>query len=159
MTLLAMARTSCPSRLVKLLRSFGRRTTVSFGVINHLLVRGHELTSADSTDRVGWWLGKTDHSQAWVPAAYVEELVRPPPPPPNAKSKPPAPPAKRVSAVGRKPIELQQRDSGMSLNGTNSADHSKSNTQQPSSLGESLADALLARKNATRPRRDDDDDW
>lgn len=109
----------------------------------------------------GWWLGKTAQGQAWVPAAYVEEQARPPPPPPAAKAKPmpPAPPAKRPVA-GRKPADLQQRDSAMSLNGASGSDQSRSSTPQPSSLGESLADALLARKNATRPQRnDDDDDW
>lgn len=123
------------------------------------------LTECSSNDYVltiwilGWWLGKTEQGQAWVPAAYVEEQARAPPPPPAAKPKPtpPPPPAKRPAA-GRRPADLQQRDSGMSLNGASSSDHSRSTTPQPSSLGESLADALLARKNATRPRRDDDDD-
>jgi myosin-1 len=116
----------------------------------------------------GWWLAKTPGGQAWVPAAYVEEqeaapvpAPRPPPPPPAAngaaaRAKPaaPQPPAKRPAA-GRKPVALQQgRDSGMSMNGS---DSSRSNTPTPSLAG-SLADALLARKNAMA-KKDDDDDW
>ena len=112
---------------------------------------------------LGWWLGKNDRGQAWVPSAYVEEQVAPPPapapaprappPPPGgangtrSKPTPPAPPAKRPAA-GRKPAGLQARDSGMSLNG--GADNSSTR---------SLADALLARKNAMQKDKDDDDDW
>ena len=117
----------------------------------------------------GWWLAKTPGGQAWVPAAYVEEQApapapvaapRPPPPPPSAnggaaRAKPsaPQPPAKRPAA-GKKPAGLQARDSGMSLNGS---DSSRSNTPTPSLAG-SLADALLARKQAMA-KKDDDDDW
>ncbi|KAJ6443079.1 myosin-1 [Purpureocillium lavendulum] len=75
----------------------------------------------------------------------------------NAKAKPPAPPAKRPAA-GRKPADLAQRDSGMSLNGASGSEGSRSNTPTPS-LGGSLADALLARKNAMQSREKDDDDW
>ncbi|KAG9256135.1 P-loop containing nucleoside triphosphate hydrolase protein [Emericellopsis atlantica] len=106
----------------------------------------------------GWWLGKTAAGQAWVPAAYVEELA--PAAPAKSKPAPPAPPAKRPAAA-RKPADLQQRDSGMSLNGASNAssDNSRSSTPQPS-LGGSLADALLARKNAMqRQQNNDDDDW
>ncbi|KAK3300183.1 P-loop containing nucleoside triphosphate hydrolase protein [Chaetomium fimeti] len=116
---------------------------------------------------LGWWLAKVSGGQAWVPAAYVEEqeaapvpAPRPPPPPPAAngaaaRAKPaaPQPPAKRPAA-GRKPAALQGRDSAMSMNGS---DSSRSSTPTPS-LGPSLADALLARKNAMA-RKDDDDDW
>jgi len=111
----------------------------------------------------GWWLAKNPQGQAWVPAAYVEEQAAPapapraPPAPPSAKAKPPAPPAKRPAA-GRKPADLGQRDSGMSLNGASGSDGSRSNTPTPS-LGGSLADALLARKNAMQNREKDDDDW
>ncbi|KAH8883823.1 myosin-1 [Thozetella sp. PMI_491] len=104
--------------------------------------------------------------QAWVPSSYVEKQAPPPaaaprapPPPPNgARSKPaaPQPPAKRPAA-GRKPAALQPRDSGMSLNGPNGSDGSRSNTPTPSLAG-SLADALLARKNAMA-KKEDDDDW
>lgn len=120
-----------------------------------------------TNNMIGWWLAKTAAGQAWVPAAYVEEQAPPapapapraPPPPPAAKSKPtpPAPPAKRPAA-GRKPADLQPRDSGMSLNGANGSDTSRSNTPTPS-LGGSLADALLARKNAMQKEKEDDDDW
>lgn len=116
---------------------------------------------ADS--EIGWWLAKNADGQAWVPAAYVEEQApapapRAPPPPPvaNGKAKPaaPQPPAKRPAA-GRKPAPpVQPRDSGMSLNG--GSDSSRSNTPTPSLAG-SLADALLARKNAMAKK--DDDDW
>lgn len=111
---------------------------------------------------VGWWLAKNAQKQAWVPAAYVEEQAaapvpapRPPPPPPSAKTKPPPPPAKRPVA-GRKPVDLGQRDSGMSLNGASGSEGSRSTTPTPSLAG-SLADALLARKNAMQKGRDDDD--
>merc|ERR1712000_329106 len=80
------------------------------------------------------------------------------PAPPAKKPAPPAPPAKRPAAA-RKPADLQQRDSGMSLNGANNSDSSRSTTPQPS-LGGSLADALLARKNAMqRQQNNADDDW
>lgn len=46
----------------------------------------------------------------------------------------------------------------MSLNGANSSDGSRSNTPTPS-LSNSLADALLARKNAMQKKEEDDDDW
>lgn len=47
----------------------------------------------------------------------------------------------------------------MSLNGASGSDNSRSNTPTPS-LGGSLADALLARKNAMQQQqKDDDDDW
>lgn len=60
-------------------------------------------------------------------------------------------------AAGRKPAVAQPRDSGLSLNGASGSDNSRSNTPTPS-LGNSLADALLARKNAMQ-KKDDDDDW
>lgn len=116
---------------------------------------------------LGWWLAKHTGGQAWVPAAYVEEQApapvvapRPPPPPPNGaaargKPTPPQPPVKRPAA-GRKPAPTPARDSGLSLNGSNGSD-SRSNTPTPS-LGNSLADALLARKNAMA-KKDEDDDW
>lgn len=93
-----------------------------------------------------------------MPAAYVEEQAaaapRLPPAPPSAKAKP-VPPTKRPVAGGRKPADLAQRDSGMSLNGTG-GDSGRSTP----SLGGSLADALLARKNALNQKRDDEtDDW
>jgi len=47
---------------------------------------------------------------------------------------------------------MQARDSGMSMNG--GSDSSRSNTPTLS-----LADALLARKNAMAAKRDDDDEW
>ena len=104
-----------------------------------------------------------------MPAAYVEEQApppvasaRPPPPPPShngptARSKPaaPQPPAKRPAA-GKKPASLQQRDSGMSLNGPNGTDSNRSSPTP--SLAGGLAEALLARKNAMA-RKDEEDDW
>lgn len=116
---------------------------------------------------LGWWLAKQGESQAWVPAAYVEEqappppppvaVARPPPPPPpaaNGARGKPTPPAKRPTPGAKKPLAaVQARDSGMSMNGSGS-DGSRSNT--PTQL--SLADALLARKNAMA-KKDDDDEW
>ncbi|KAL2125113.1 hypothetical protein VTJ04DRAFT_1478 [Mycothermus thermophilus] len=141
---------------------------------NELTVKAGMLIEIVQKENNGWWLGKLDGRSAWVPAAYVEEqapppppaaTTRPPPPPPpsNGKAKPaaPQPPAKRPT-VNKKPTAastLQARDSGMSLNGTDASGSSRSNTPTPSLAG-SLADALLARKNAMAAKRDDpDDDW
>lgn len=46
----------------------------------------------------------------------------------------------------------------MSLNANGGSDNSRSSTPTPSVKG-SLADALLARKNAMQIKKDDDDDW
>ncbi|KAK0387140.1 hypothetical protein NLU13_5453 [Sarocladium strictum] len=124
---------------------------------NELSIIAGELVEIVQKESNGWWLAKKAGKQAWVPAAYVEEQAAPPPPA-KAKPAPPAPPTKRPAAA-RKPAELHPRDSGMSLNGANGSDGSRSNTPTPS-LGGSLADALLARKNAMQNnRKDDDDDW
>ncbi|KAG6041812.1 class II myosin [Claviceps citrina] len=128
---------------------------------NELSVQAGDVLEIVQKENNGWWLAKTELGQAWVPAAYVEEQAapapRPPPAPPLAKSKPtpPAPPAKRPAA-GRKPAELAQKDSGLGLNGASGSEGSRSNTPTPS-LGGSLADALLARKNAMQKDKDDDD--
>ncbi|UNI23673.1 class II myosin [Purpureocillium takamizusanense] len=130
---------------------------------NELSIKAGDVIEIVQKETNGWWLAKNAQGQAWVPAAYVEEQAAPapapraPPAPPAAKAKPPAPPAKRPAA-GRKPADLGQRDSGMSLNGASGSDGSRSNTPTPS-LGGSLADALLARKNAMQNREKDDDDW
>ncbi|KAK4136603.1 myosin-1 [Trichocladium antarcticum] len=134
---------------------------------NELSIKAGQLIEIVQKENNGWWLAKVSGGQAWVPAAYVEEqeappppvvAPRPPPPPPaaNGRAKPaaPQPPAKRPAGGGRKPVPLPARDSGMSMNGS---DGSRSSTPTPS-LGGSLADALLARKNAMA-KRDDDDDW
>jgi myosin-1 len=133
--------------------------------------QAHPLRRSNVLTRMtGWWLAKTGSGQAWVPAAYVEEVVSappiaapraPPPPPQNgaaARGKPaaPQPPSKRPAA-GRKPAGLQQRDSGMSLNAPNGSDSSRSNTPTPSMAG-GLAEALLARKNAMA-KREAEEDW
>ncbi|PTB37760.1 class II myosin [Trichoderma asperellum] len=127
---------------------------------NELSIKAGELLEIIQKENNGWWLAKNAQGQAWVPAAYVEEQApaapRLPPAPPSAKAKP-VPPTKRPAAGGRKPADLAQRDSGMSLNGTG-GDSGRS-TPTPS-LGGSLADALLARKNALNQKRDDEtDDW
>lgn len=131
---------------------------------NEMSIKEGDLIEIVQKENNGWWLAKSGNQQAWVPAAYVEEqkqapppvaAPRPPPPAPpaaNGKNKP-LPPAKRPAA-GKKPAGLQPRDSGMSLNGS---DSSRSNTPTPS-LGNSLADALLARKQAMA-KKDEDDDW
>lgn len=131
---------------------------------NELTIKAGDLIEVVQKETNGWWLAKNGDGQAWVPAAYVEEQApapapRAPPPPPvaNGRAKPaaPQPPAKRPAA-GRKPAPPPQpRDSGMSLNG--GSDSSRSNTPTPSLAG-SLADALLARKQAMA-KKDDDDDW
>ncbi|RDA87121.1 hypothetical protein CP532_0148 [Ophiocordyceps camponoti-leonardi (nom. inval.)] len=125
---------------------------------NELSIHVGDMVEIVQKESNGWWLAKNAQGQAWVPAAYVEEQAtpappptaapKPPPPPPSVKAKRtvPTPPAKRP-APGRKPGDLGQRDSGMSLNGANSVEGSRSSTPTPS-LGGSLADALLARKNA-----------
>ncbi|KAL7620512.1 class II myosin [Parahypoxylon ruwenzoriense] len=140
---------------------------------NELSVKAGDIIEIVQKESNGWWLAKNSMGQAWVPAAYVEEQAAPPPapalaprapPPPPAqngtaaarsKPTPPQPPAKRPVA-GKKPAALQPRDSGMSLNANGGSDGSRSNTPTPSLAG-SLADALLARKNAMQTRRDDDD--
>ncbi|KAK8104181.1 myosin-1 [Apiospora kogelbergensis] len=139
---------------------------------NELTIKAGDIIEVVQKENNGWWLAKNASGQAWVPAAYVEAIKapapapapapRPPPPPPtangaaaSAKPKPPQPPAKRPAA-GRKPANLQARDSAMSLN--NGSDSSRSNTPTPSIAG-SLADALKARQNAMQHKKDDEDDW
>ncbi|EGS19242.1 uncharacterized protein CTHT_0058670 [Thermochaetoides thermophila DSM 1495] len=138
---------------------------------NELTIKAGQIIEILQKENNGWWLAKNGDASAWVPAAYVEEQApapapapRPPPPPPAAngaaaKAKPPAPtpPAKRPVAA-KKPIGLQARDSGMSLNGPSDASRSTTPTPTPSLAG-SLADALLARKKAMAKNDDDDDDW
>lgn len=134
---------------------------------NELTIKVGDMVEIVQKETNGWWLAKKSGGQAWIPAAYVEEQApapapapRAPPPPPvaNGKAKPaaPQPPAKRPAA-GRKPVPPQPRDSGMSLAGANGSDSSRSNTPTPSLAG-SLADALLARKNAMA-KKEEDDDW
>ncbi|CAJ2499808.1 Uu.00g026610.m01.CDS01 [Anthostomella pinea] len=137
---------------------------------NELSIKAGDIIEIIQKETNGWWLAKTPQGQAWVPAAYVEEQAAPAPapaprlpPPPlsqngaaaRSKPTPPQPPAKRPAA-GKKPAALQPRDSGLSMN-ANGSDSSRSNTPTPSLAG-SLADALLARKNAMQ-KKDDDDDW
>ncbi|KAH9906218.1 P-loop containing nucleoside triphosphate hydrolase protein [Xylariomycetidae sp. FL2044] len=139
---------------------------------NELSVVTGEIIEIVQKENNGWWLANKGGKQAWVPAAYVEEQAAPapapapraPPPPPaqngaaaRGRPTPPQPPAKRPAA-GRKPAALQPRDSGMSLNANGGSDSSRSNTPTPSLAG-SLADALLARKNAMQKKDDGDDDW
>ncbi|KAI0538944.1 P-loop containing nucleoside triphosphate hydrolase protein [Xylaria digitata] len=130
---------------------------------NELSIRAGDIIEVVQKENNGWWLARSSAGQAWVPAAYVEEqapapalIPRAPPPPPamnGAGRTKPTPPAKRPTAA-KKPGSLQARDSGMSMNG-NGSDGSRSNTP---TAAVSLADALLARKNAMQ-RRDEDEDW
>ncbi|OIW26006.1 myosin-1 [Coniochaeta ligniaria NRRL 30616] len=138
---------------------------------NEMSIKVGQLIEIVQKENNGWWLAKSGAGQAWVPAAYVEEQAppapppvvapRPPPPAPpaangaRAKPTPPQPPVKRPAA-GRKPVSLQPRDSGMSLNG--GSDSSRSNTPTPSMAG-GLAEALLARKNAMANKQQQEDDW
>ncbi|EGY15646.1 hypothetical protein VD0002_g8060 [Verticillium dahliae] len=120
---------------------------------NELSIKAGDIIEIVQKENNGWWLGKSGGQQAWVPAAYVEEMAQEP-----APRAPPPPPAKRPAA-GRKPAALsaqQPRDSVIS-NGASGSDNSRSNTPTPS-LGNSLADALLARKNAMQ-KKQEDDDW
>ncbi|KAL2754955.1 hypothetical protein ACRALDRAFT_2042781 [Sodiomyces alcalophilus JCM 7366] len=122
---------------------------------NELSVRAGEVIEIVQKENNGWWLGKNSSGQAWVPAAYVEEMA--PEPTPVQRAPPPQPP--RRPAAARKPVGLQAqpaRDSVIS-NGASGSDNSRSTTPTPS-LGNSLADALLARKNAMQ-QREQDDDW
>ncbi|CAH0037787.1 unnamed protein product [Clonostachys rhizophaga] len=143
----AAAPAAPPKVMAKVLYDFA-------GQDNVLVIKEGEIIEIVQKDDNGWWLADTSRTRAWVPGAYVEELAAPPP---KSKPPPPAPPAKRPVA-GRKPADLQQRDSGMSLNGASSSNNSRSNTPTPS-LGGSLADALLARQKAMQSKRNDDDDW
>ncbi|KAB5567008.1 P-loop containing nucleoside triphosphate hydrolase protein [Coniochaeta sp. 2T2.1] len=138
---------------------------------NEMSIKVGQLIEIIQKENNGWWLARSGPGQAWVPAAYVEEQApppvvapRPPPPPPaapangaRAKPTPPQPPMKRPAA-GRKPVALQPRDSGMSLNGNGGSDSSRSNTPTPSMAG-GLAEALLARKNAMANKQHEEDDW
>ncbi|KAI8683759.1 Myosin-1 [Fusarium keratoplasticum] len=152
---------SPPKILAKVLYDFAAQRE------NELSIHANEIVEIVQKENNGksngWWLAKNQQTeqQAWVPAAYVQEQAPPapraPPAPPRAKPTPPQPPAKRPAA-NRKPAELQQRDSGMSLNTLNGSTGSRSSTPTPS-LGGSLADALLARKNAMQREKEDDDDW
>ncbi|KAF2972524.1 hypothetical protein GQX73_g1162 [Xylaria multiplex] len=130
---------------------------------NELSIRAGDIIEVVQKENNGWWLARSSGGQAWVPAAYVEEqaaapalVPRAPPPPPamnGAGRTKPTPPAKRPAAA-KKPGSLQARDSGMSMNG-NGSDGSRSNTP---TAAVSLADALLARKNAMQ-RKDEDEEW
>ncbi|RSL52771.1 Myosin-1 [Fusarium duplospermum] len=149
---------SPPKVLAKVLYDFAAQRA------NELSIHTNEIVEIVQKDENGWWLAKNQQTEqrAWIPAAYVQEQApapapRAPPAPPRAKPTPPQPPAKRPAA-NRKPAELQQRDSGMSLNTLNGSTGSRSSTPTPS-LGGSLADALLARKNAMQREKEDDDDW
>ncbi|KAI0391467.1 P-loop containing nucleoside triphosphate hydrolase protein [Xylariaceae sp. FL0594] len=138
---------------------------------NELTIKAGDIIEIVQKEDNGWWLAKSGSAQAWVPAAYVDEIAAPAPPPtivPRAPPPPPAtngtaarakpqPPAKRPSAA-KKAVASQPRDSGMSLNtNADSSNSSRSNTPTPSVAG-SLADALRARKQAMQRRDDDDDD-
>ncbi|ORY57166.1 myosin-5 [Pseudomassariella vexata] len=138
---------------------------------NELTVKAGDIIEVVQKENNGWWLAKNGKGQAWVPAAYVEEITvlapapapRAPPPPPasngaaaRSKPTPPQPPMKRPAAA-KKPAALQSRDSAMSMN-ANGSDSSRSNTPTPSIAG-SLADALKARKNAMQKKEADEDDW
>jgi myosin-1 len=138
---------------------------------NELVIKAGDIIEIVQKEDNGWWLGKNDQGQAWVPTAYVQELESapaPPPPPPVAPRAPPPPPggggggaasskpqvpAKRP-VPGRKPVPMA-RDSGMSLNESGG---SRSNTPTPSIAG-NLADALLARQKQMHSKKEEDDDW
>ncbi|KAF7532329.1 hypothetical protein G7054_g8084 [Neopestalotiopsis clavispora] len=136
---------------------------------NELTVRAGDIVEIVQRENNGWWLAKNAQGQAWVPAAYVEEIKAPapapapraPPPPPAAngaaargKPTPPQPPAKRPVA-NKKPAALQSRDSGIA----NGSDSSRSNTPTPQApLAGALANALKARQTAMQSK-EDDDDW
>ncbi|KAI1436841.1 P-loop containing nucleoside triphosphate hydrolase protein [Xylaria sp. CBS 124048] len=134
---------------------------------NELSIRAGDIIEVVQKENNGWWLAKSSLGHAWVPATYVQEqapgpalVSRGPAPAPApapavngaGKSKP-TPPVKRPNAAKR-PTAPQARDSGMSMNG-HGADNNGGTTPN---LAGSLADALLARKNAMQ-RKDDDDDW
>ncbi|KAH6657271.1 P-loop containing nucleoside triphosphate hydrolase protein [Truncatella angustata] len=140
---------------------------------NELTVKAGDVIEIVQKENNGWWLAKNAGSQAWVPAAYVEEIKAPapapaaapraPPPPPaqngngaaaRAKPTPPQPPAKRPTA-NKKPAALQSRDSGIA----NGSDSSRSSTPTPQApLAGALANALKARQTAMQSK-EDDDDW
>ncbi|KAJ4173307.1 class II myosin [Fusarium falciforme] len=122
---------SPPKILAKVLYDFAAQRE------NELSIHANEIVEIVQKSTNGWWLAKNQQTeqQAWVPAAYVQEQAPPapraPPAPPRAKPTPPQPPAKRPAA-NRKPAELQQRDSGMSLNTLNGSTGSRSSTPTPS---------------------------
>ncbi|KAI1867647.1 hypothetical protein JX265_007449 [Neoarthrinium moseri] len=135
---------------------------------NELTVKAGDIIEIVQRENNGWWLAKNASGQAWVPAAYVEEIKAPtpapapraPPPPPaqngaaaaKGKPTPPQPPAKRPAA-NKKPANLVSRDSGIG----NGSDSSRSNTPTQAPLAGALANALKARQNAMQTKNDDDD--
>ncbi|SPO02159.1 probable myosin I heavy chain [Cephalotrichum gorgonifer] len=129
---------------------------------NELSITAGQIIEIVQKENNGWWLGKTATGQAKPP------LPRPRPRAEGAaaaacperrqgEADAARAPAKRPAA-GRKPVALQARDSGMSLNGAGGSGENSAASSTPNLAG-SLADALLARKNAMQRRDDDDDDW
>lgn len=127
---------------------------------NEMSIKAGQIIEIVQKEENGWWLAKIGGSQAWVPAAYVEEQA---PPPPSARPAPPAPPRRPAAGRSSAAAGTQPRDSGMSLNNGGgsaySSDSSRTNTPTPSAGGGglSLADALLARQSAMSSRREPDD--
>lgn len=85
----------------------------------------------------------------------------------RAKPTPPAPPAKRPVAGGRKPAPLpapMARDSAVSMtsadgSGGSGRDTPSSQTSSKPSLAGGLAEALRARQMSMQGKKDEDDDW
>ncbi|CAK7226748.1 class II myosin [Sporothrix curviconia] len=148
-----------PAMMAKVLYDFAGQKD------NEMSIKAGQIIEIIQKENNGWWLAKINDKQAWVPAAYVEEVA--PPPPASSRPAPPAPPRRPLgsSAASRSSAasSLQPRDSGMSLNGGSaysSDSGSRTNTPTPSTGsggGMSLADALLARQSAMSSRKEPDD--
>ncbi|CAK7269723.1 class II myosin [Sporothrix epigloea] len=130
---------------------------------NEMSIKAGQTIEIVQKENNGWWLAKIHDKQAWVPAAYVEEIKTAPPV--TSRPAPPAPPRRPMGATATSRASaassMQPRDSGMSLNGGSaysSDSGSRTNTPTPSSSGGmSLADALLARQSAMSSRKEPDD--
>lgn len=98
-----------------------------------------------------------------VPGLAVNGTAERQPSPARGKPMPPAPPAKRPAAAGRKPAPAPPvRDSAVSLSTNSGTDSGRAtpNSIGGGSLAGGLAEALKARQSAMSQRdRDEDDDW
>lgn len=141
---------------------------------------------------LGWWLAKKldGSSQGWAPSAYLKEetqrpapppappVIRQVPPPPSmangvvangalrpgvkAKPTPPAPPAKRPTTTGRKPLAPPApRDSAVSMTSTDGSGSGRDtpNSSSNVSLAGGLAEALRQRQMAMQGKKTDENEW
>ncbi|MCJ1366602.1 class II myosin [Acarospora aff. strigata] len=161
---------------------------------NELTIRRNDVVEVMQKEGNGWWLAKKldGSSQGWAPSAYLEEespkptpppappaIRHVPPPPPStngvaangttrpavkAKPTPPAPPAKRPTAAGKKPLPPPApRDSAVSMLSSNGSESGRDtpNSSSNVSLAGGLAEALRQRQMAMQGqgRKEDENEW